>query len=156
MRFATTAKFLRGFAQHNLASARRVLSFRKEICGAARVPNGHFFPPPPRLPRNYGTAVVGVLPIHDGRTYTPMDLGCGYKLGFMREIKCALLSKRRRLYRDRGPRYSLTACVCTYDPSPRANVCVCVYSAQRHSPSNAPSTTIPIRNTHRLTVKFRE
>lgn len=42
--------------------------------------------------------------------------GCGYKLGFMREIKCALLSKRRRLYRDRGPRYSsgMYGCVDPY------------------------------------------
>lgn len=39
---------------------------------------------------------------------TPMASGCGYKLGFMREIKCALLSKRRRFYTDRGPRYFST------------------------------------------------
>lgn len=45
---------------------------------------------------------------------TPMASGCGYKLGFMREIKCALLSKRRRFYRDRGPRYFSTTSICVY------------------------------------------
>lgn len=63
--------------------------------------------------RDYVTTSVGVLSIPDRHTYVhARRLGCGYKLGFMREIKCALLSKRRRLYGDRIPRYS--PIVCTY------------------------------------------
>lgn len=85
-------------------------------------------------------------------------LGCGYKLGFMREIKCALLSKRRRLYRDRGPRcFSSTHVhVHTYILYTYTSVGSLCISEGKPFTLEYILFDEPLRNTHRLTVKFRE